>query len=76
MDTATRYPEAIPLRSIITKNVVMTLIKFFTQIGLPAVVQSDQGFNFTSGMFEQVMRTLEIQQVKSSIFHPQSQGVL
>ena len=71
MDTAIRYPEAIPLRSITTKNVVMALIKFFTQVGLSAVVQSDQESNFTSGMFGQVMRTLGIQQVKSSIFHPQ-----
>lgn len=76
MDVSTRYPEAIPLRSINTRNVVRALIKFFTQVGLPAVVQSDQGSNFTSGMFEQVMRTLGVQQVRSSVFHPQSQGAL
>ena len=67
---------AILKRSTTTKNVVMALIKFFTQVGLPAVVQTDQGSNFTYEMFGQVMRTLGIKQVKSSIFHSQSQGAL
>ena len=61
MDSATRYPKAIPLRSITAKNIVRALIKFFTQVGLPAIVQSDEGSNFTSRMFEQVMKTLGIQ---------------
>lgn len=76
MDVATRYPEAIPLRSITTKNVVRALIKFFTQVGLPTIVQSDQGSNFTSKFFQQVMRTLGIRQCLSTAFHPQSQGAL
>lgn len=76
IDVATRYPEAIPLKRITTKNVVKALIKFFTQVGLPTMVQSDQGSNFTSGLFEQVMKSLGIQQFKSTAYHPQSQGVV
>ncbi|XP_063600010.1 uncharacterized protein LOC134776228 [Penaeus indicus] len=76
IDVATRYPEAFPLRRITTKNVVKALIKFFTQVGLPAVVQSDQGSNFTSKLYENVMKSLGIQQCRSSVYHPQSQGVV
>ncbi|XP_037803376.1 uncharacterized protein LOC119597807 [Penaeus monodon] len=76
IDVATRYPEAFPLRRITTKNVVKALIKFFTQVGLPTVVQSDQGSNFTSRLYDQVMKSLGIQQCRSSVYHPQSQGVL
>ena len=43
MCTSTRFPEAIPLRNIKTKSIVKALIKFFTFVGLPKSVQSDQG---------------------------------
>jgi len=76
IDVATRYPEAIPLRRITTKNVVKALIIFFTQVGLPTVIQSDQGSNFTSRLYEQVMKSLGIQQCRSTVYHPQSQGVV
>ena len=55
MCTSTHFPEAIPLRNIKTKSIVKALIKFFTFVGLPKSVQSDQGSNFMSGIFQQVM---------------------
>ena len=76
MCVATRYPEAIPLRSIRTPQIVKALIKFFTLVGLPQSVQSDQGSNFMSGIFQEVMFQLGIKQVKSTAYHPQSQGAL
>ena len=41
MCASTRFPEAIPLRNIKTKNVVKALVKFFTFVGLQKSVQSD-----------------------------------
>ena len=76
MCTATRFPEAIPLRNIKTKSIVKALIKFFTFVGLPKSVQSDQGSNFMSGIFQQVMHELGIKQYRSSAYHPESQGAL
>ena len=52
MCTSTRFPEAIPLRNIKTKSMVKALIKLFTFVGLPKSVQSDQGSNFMSGIFQ------------------------
>ena len=46
MCTSTRFPEAIPLRNISVKTIVKALIKFFTVVGLPKSIQSDQGSNF------------------------------
>ena len=43
MCASTRFPEAIPLRNIKTKTIVKALVKFFTFVGLPRSVQSDQG---------------------------------
>ena len=73
---STRFPEAIPLRNIKTKTIVKALVKFFTFVGLPKSVQSDQGSNFMSGIFQQVMHELGIKQYRSSAYHPESQGVL
>ena len=76
MCASTRFPEAIPLRNIKTKTIVKALVKFFTFVGLPKSVQSDQGSNFMSGIFQQVMHELGIKQYRSSAYHPESQGVL
>lgn len=76
MCLATRFPEAIPLRKISTPVVVKALVKFFSTFGLPKVVQSDQGTNFTSKLFNQVMQTLGIKHRTSTAFHPESQGAL
>ena len=76
MCASTRFPEAIPLRNIKTKTIVKALVKFFTFVGLPRSVQSDQGLNFMSGSFQQVMYELGIKQYKSSAYHPESQGAL
>ena len=51
-------------------------MKFFTLVGLPKTVQSDQGSNFMAGVFQQVLYQLGIKQNVSSVYHPESQGAL
>uniref|UniRef100_A0A1A8I1B8 Gypsy retrotransposon integrase-like protein 1 n=1 Tax=Nothobranchius kuhntae TaxID=321403 RepID=A0A1A8I1B8_NOTKU len=74
--SATRFPEAVPLSSVTTANVIKALTGFFSVFGLPKIIQSDQGTNFTSRIFAQVAKTLKIQHLKSSSYHPESQGVV
>ena len=76
MCSSTRFPEAIPLRSIKTNTILKALIKFFTLFGLQKSIQSDQGTNFMAHAFQQVMNQLGIKQYKSSAYHPESQGAL
>ena len=76
MCSSTRFPEAIPLRNIKAKTIIKSLTKSFTLFGLPKSVQSDQGSNFMSGVFQQVMYELGIKQYKSSAYHQESQGAL
>ncbi len=76
MCAATRYPEAVPLRSIKVKPVLKAMVKFFSTFGLPKFVQSDQGSNFMAKVFAQVMSELKIKHQKSSPYHPESQGAL
>ena len=76
MCSSTRYVEAVPLRSIKAKPVSEALISFFTRFGLPKIVQSDQGSNFTSKLFRDQLSALGIDFITSSAYHPQSQGAL
>ena len=76
MDSVTRYPEAFPIRSIHSKVIVSKLVEFFTKFGFPKVIQSDQGSNFTSKVFQQALKEMGIKQQLSSVYHPESQGVL
>lgn len=61
--------EAIPLRRITAKLILRVLTKFVTQFGLPRMVQSYCGTQFTSGLFQQVMQTLGVQYITSSSYH-------
>uniref|UniRef100_A0A8C5DBJ5 Gypsy retrotransposon integrase-like protein 1 n=1 Tax=Gouania willdenowi TaxID=441366 RepID=A0A8C5DBJ5_GOUWI len=76
MCAATRYPEAIPLRTLRTKAIIKALIGFFSTFGLPKSIQTDQGSNFLSKLFAQVLKSLSIKHHTSSAYHPQSQGAL
>lgn len=76
MCASTRYPEAVPLHTIKAKAVIKALVKFFSTFGLPKFVQSDQGTNFMSTVFSQVMAELKVNHQKSSPYHPESQGAL
>ncbi|KAL2091618.1 hypothetical protein ACEWY4_013881 [Coilia grayii] len=76
MCQATRYPAAFPLRSITTKSVVKALAQFISVFGIPKVLQSDRGSNFTSKMFSEILQQLKIKHKLSSSYHPQSQGAL
>ena len=72
----TVFAGAITLRNIKTKTIEKALIKFFTFVGLPKSVQSDQSSNFMFDVFQQVMHKLGITQYRSSEYHAESQGAL
>ncbi len=73
---STRYPAAYPLRTITTRSAVRALSQFISIFGIPKVIQSDQGSNFSSHMFSQVLKQLRIHHIQSSAYHAQSQGAL
>lgn len=76
MCQVTRYPAAYPLRSITAKVVVGALTQLISVFGITKVIQSDQGSNFTSHLFAQVLKQLHIKHNKSTAYHAQSQGAL
>ena len=76
MCQATRYPAAYPLRSITTKSVMKALSQFISVFANAKVIQTDQGSNFRSQLFPQVLQQFQIKHNQASAYHPQSQGAL
>lgn len=76
MCVSTQFPEVFPLCRITTPVIVRALTKFFSLFGLLKVVQTDQGSNFMSRVFAQVLKQLNIKHCNSRAYHPESQGAL
>lgn len=66
MCQTTRYLATHPLRMITTKSVVKALSQSILISGIPKVIQSNQGSNFSSHMFGQVLKLLRVKQNQSS----------
>lgn len=75
-DYATRYPEAFPLRKIKARQIVSCLVQLFSRVGIPKEIITDQGTNFTSSFLKDVYSLLGIQGVRTSPYHPQTDGLV
>ena len=76
MDFASRYPEAIPLRRIDAETVADALCTTFTRFGIPQEILSDQGSQFMCTLTKRLMELLEVKQLRTSPYHPQTDGML
>ena len=76
VDYATRYPEAIPLRTTSSKAIANALIQYFSKVGIPDEIVSDQGSNFMSKLMAQLYEQLGITKIKTSIYHPEANGLV
>ena len=65
-DYATRYPEAVPLRTIDAENIAEELIKFFSRVGIPKEILTDQGSNFVSQLLTEIYRLLHIHPIRTT----------
>ena len=75
-DYSSRYPEAIPLKSTDSKHVAEALVPFFSHVGIPQEILTDCGTNFTSRLMEELYSLLGIHAIKTSPYHPQTDGLV
>jgi len=73
---ASRWPEAIPLRTITAKVVAEGMIEIFSRTGIPSQILSDQGAQFMSSLVKELCLLLSIDRVRTTAYHPQSNGML
>lgn len=75
-DYATRYPEAFPLRKIAARPIAQALLQLFSRVGIPQEVLTDQGTAFLSRTMKQVYRLLGIKGIRTTPYHPQTDGLV
>ena len=75
-DYGTKYPEAIPLKTIDAETVANALIDIFSRTGIPREILSDQGSNFMSATIKHLCSLLHIKKLKTSPYHPQANGLV
>ena len=73
-DFATKWPEAIPLKSITTHAVAEALLNIFTRVGVPKEILSDRGSQFTGDMMKEVYRLMAVRGLYTTPYHPQCNG--
>jgi len=75
-DYFTKWADAIPLPDQTASRITVELIKFFCTYGPPQVLHSDQGRNFESTIFTQVLDAFGIRKSHTTPYHPQGDGML
>ncbi|GFX52671.1 hypothetical protein TNCV_3979741 [Trichonephila clavipes] len=50
MDQHSRWPEAIPLKSLTAKSTWEALLEIFSRTGIPEVIVMDNATNFTASL--------------------------
>ena len=77
IDRTSRWPEAIALFSIRVESCAQAFISSWVlRFGVPALLTSDSGAQFTSSVWSEVCSVLEISPIQTTIFHPQSNGMI
>ena len=76
VDYATRYPEAVALKTIDSITVAEALIDIYSRGGVPDEILTDQGTQFVSGIMKEVRRLLSIKQLRTTPYHSQCNGLV
>ena len=74
IDSHSKLPEVISLTSPTTTATIATLRRIFSQHGLPEIVVSDNGRQFSSAQFNDFCQQHCIKQIYSPPYHPHSNG--
>jgi transposase InsO family protein len=77
VDRTTRWPEAIPLTSTTAADCAAALLHGWIQrFGVPDIITSDRGPQFTSSLWASLCRLLSIKHTQTTAYHPQSNGLV
>ena len=71
-----RWPEAIPLRTITARAVATGMVEIFARTGVPLQLLTDQGSQFLSSLVGHLCKDLGIDQIRTAPYHPETNGVV
>jgi len=77
IDRTTRWPEVCPLSSITAQECADAFVdSWVSRFGVPAVLTTDRGTQFTGATWKSLCSSLGIKHVTTTAFHPQSNGMV
>ncbi|KAL7290079.1 hypothetical protein TKK_0015807 [Trichogramma kaykai] len=77
IDRFTRWPEAVPLRDITAETVAREFHNcWIARFGSPRIITSDQGSQFESRLFRELLAVLGIKRCRTTSFHPSANGLI
>ncbi|KAA5557089.1 transposase family protein [Pseudomonas aeruginosa] len=74
-DALSKWVEIRPMKHINTRSLCLTLDNIFCTFGLPKMIISDNGPQFTSYEFKEYCTKQSILHVTSSPYHPRTNGL-
>ncbi len=76
IDRCTRWLEAVPLRGITAQECADAFLSgWVARHGVPHTVTLDRGTQFTGALWGSLCKTLKIEHITTTAFHPQSNGM-
>ena len=73
---ASKWAEAIPLKSETARSVANGMMEIFARTGIPLKLLSDQGSQFLGSLVKHLCRDLRVDQVHTAPYHPECNGVV
>ena len=73
---ATKWPEAIPLKSITARAVAQGMVDIFARTGIPLQLLTDQGSQFIGALVKQLCMALHIDKIQTTPYRPETNGVI
>ena len=71
-----KWPEAIPLKSMTARAVATGMVEIFARTGIPLQLLIDQGSQFLGSLVTHLCRDLGIDKVRTAPYHPECNGVV
>jgi len=77
VDHFSKWAEAIPLRNHTAPTVARALMTHvFSKFGAPQQLLTDRGSEFESELFQELMKWMEIDKLRTTAYHPSCNGVV
>ena len=75
IDAHSKWPEVMITNDTSSRGTIRKLVDIFSRWGLPEQLVSDNGPQFCSEEFEQFLKSNGIKHIRSSPYHPRSNGL-
>ena len=76
LDQATKWPEAIPLKSIMARSIAREMLNLFAHTGIPREILTDQGTQFVGNLVTKLCKELGVDQIHTTPYRPESSGLI